>query len=390
MPHSVNNSTSTQTKMSRPSSTSTYSGNVQVNAFPKPAGAQLLSPEAAAGPLSPSPSQFSFASSPRSAHEEQLANDGPRHLRPSSRGGDGLSDLRPITSRSRAQFYEDSFAYKEGHGQSARERVTKDAPIVAELRTNVIVSGIQYPGSFVPHTNQSQIKDEYTLVTDLSHHLSTRYQRPETSIMITVNHSACLLLGGSFEPTYVLTINALPVQLQPTTNKRNAALIQNFMAESIGVPTDRGIIKFVAIQEENLAMNGMTILGDIEQMERQQAEANGGIKRAMTKSSRKSGVFKTKSSIQLSRNTSKANPGARVVTPPLLGDGPLDSGVAVNEKGLEQSPNSKVNHKKSAPLLSKTEKSSNTHTQFAPPPIPKDKPTPQISKRKSFLSVFRR
>lgn len=209
--------------------------------------------------------------------------------------------------------------------------------------------------------------------------------------MITVNHSACLLLGGSFEPTYALTINALPVQLQPTTNKRNAALIQNFMCESIGVPTDRGIIKFVAIQEENLAMNGMTILGEIEQMERQQAEATGGIKRAITKSSRKSGVFKTKSSIQLSRNPSKANPGARaVVTPPLPGDGPLDSGVAVNEKGLEPSHNSKVNHKKSAPLFSKSEKNSNPHAHLTPPPIPKDKPTPQISKRKSFMSVFRR
>jgi hypothetical protein len=130
MPHSVNNSTSTQAKMSRPSSTST-SGNV--NAFPKPAGAQLLAPEAAADPLSPSPSQFSFASSPQSIQEcEQLTNDGPKHR-------DGLGEMRPMTSRSRAQFYEDSFAYKDGHGQSARERVTKDAPIVAELRTNVIV-----------------------------------------------------------------------------------------------------------------------------------------------------------------------------------------------------------------------------------------------------------
>jgi hypothetical protein len=139
MPHSVHNSTSTQTKMSRPSSTSTYSGNV-VEAFPKQAGAQLLSPEVATGPLSPSPTQFSFASSPHSVQEsEQLANDGPR--RPTTRGttGDALGELRPPTSRSRAQYYEDSFAYKEGHGQSARDRVTKDAPIVAELRTNVIV-----------------------------------------------------------------------------------------------------------------------------------------------------------------------------------------------------------------------------------------------------------
>jgi hypothetical protein len=102
--------------MSRPSSTSTYSGN----AFPKQAGAQLRSPEAAGEQLSPSPSQFSFASSPQSVQEpEQLP--------------------RPITSRSRAQYYEDTFSYKDGVASSARERVTKDAPIVAELRTNVIV-----------------------------------------------------------------------------------------------------------------------------------------------------------------------------------------------------------------------------------------------------------
>jgi hypothetical protein len=244
--------------------------------------------------------------------------------------------------------------------------------------------------------NPRQIKDEYTLVTDLSHHISTRYQRPESSIMITVNHSACLLLGGSFEPTYILTINALPVQLQPTTNKRNAALIQNFMCESIGVTPDRGIIKFVAIQEESLAMNGMTILGDIERLERQQAEESGtGMKRAMTKSSRKSAVSKAKSSIQLSRNSSKANGGARaVVAPALPGNGPLDSGVAVNEKGLEHSAeprDSKVGHKNSEPLLSKFGKRSNSNAHLAPPPIPKDQPTaPQIGKRKSFMSVFRR
>jgi hypothetical protein len=126
--------------------------------------------------------------------------------------------------------------------------------------------------------NQTQIKDEYTLVTDLSHHVSTRYQRPEASIMITVNHSACLLLGGSFEPTYILTINALPVQLQPTTNKRNAALMQQFMCESIGVTPERGIIKFVAFQEENFATNGTTILGEIERLERKhEARPNQGV-----------------------------------------------------------------------------------------------------------------
>ncbi|KAG9187275.1 hypothetical protein G6011_05146 [Alternaria panax] len=349
--------------MSRPSSTSTYSGT---NAFPKQAGTALLSPDNAGEQLSPSPSpsQFSFASSPQSVQNVELD---PRDRR--SPAADGVGPLRPVTSRSRAQFYEDQFSYKDGIASSARERVTKDAPIVAELRTNVI------------------IKDEYTLVTDLSHHLSTRYQRPEASIMITVNHSACLLLGGSFEPTYMLTINALPVQLQPTTNKRNAALIQTFMAESIGVSADRGIVKFVPIPEESLAMNGQTILGEIERLERQQAEETGSnIKRAMTKSSRKSAT-RAKSSNMLYRGLSKVDHGARpVVTSEISHDASRDSGIAVNEK----IDDSRIASKKSEPLLSKfNRKPSTSHP--APPPVPADMPIATgISKRKSFMSVFRR
>ncbi|KAF1947541.1 Tautomerase/MIF [Clathrospora elynae] len=356
--------------MSRPSSTSTYSGS----AFPKQAGAALLAPEKVGEQLSPSPSQFSFASSPQSVQDVEQDDS---RLRTRGPAGDGIGPLRPINSRSRAQFYEDQFSYKDGIASSARERVTKDAPIVAELRTNVI------------------IKDEYTLVTDLSHHLSTRYQRPETSIMITVNHSACLLLGGSFEPTYILIINALPVQVQPTTNKRNAALIQNFMAESIGVSPERGIVKFVSISEENLAMNGMTILGEVERLERQQAEETGSnIKRVMTKSSRKSSaISKAKSSMQLSRGPSKANTGARaVITPEIPHDGPLDSGVAVNEKGITKKPvEIKVSSKKSEPLLPKFGKKNIATTYLTPPPIPADRPTAlTVGKRKSFMKVFRR
>jgi hypothetical protein len=207
--------------------------------------------------------------------------------------------------------------------------------------------------------------------------------------MITVNHSACLLLGGTFDPTYVLTINALPVQVQPTTNKRNAALMQQFMCESIGVTPDRGIIKFVPIQEECLAINGATILGEIERLERQYAEENPSVKRAITKGSRKSGVFKAKSSIQLSRNTSKADPVKEVDTP-VVRDGPLDSGVAINDKGAADMSD---DSKKSEPLVSIFSKKNASRTNLnhpPPPPIPQDEPTPRIAKRKSFMSVFRR
>jgi hypothetical protein len=211
--------------------------------------------------------------------------------------------------------------------------------------------------------------------------------------MITVNHSACLLLGGSFEPTYVLSISALPVQLQPTTNKRNAALIQSFMFESIGVQAERGIIKFMPIPEDSLATNGMTVLGDIERLERQQADENSGLKRALTKSSKRSAVAKAKSSIQLSRYSTE---GARNAANPA--NSSPDSGVAVNEEGKDylaplQSTdnlpqNKSVKHSASKHLK---ERSGGKGTNgLLAPPIPGDMHAPRIGKRKSFIAIFRR
>ena len=133
MPHSVNTSTSTGPKMSRPSSTSTYSAsnaNANANAFPRQAGAALLAPEPDNTQLT-SPSQLSFTSSPRSVLDAPAFDES--RLQPAS-----ANTARPY-SRHRAQYYEEQFSYKEGITSSARDRVTKDAPIVAELRTNVIV-----------------------------------------------------------------------------------------------------------------------------------------------------------------------------------------------------------------------------------------------------------
>jgi hypothetical protein len=113
--------------MSRPSSTSTYSAsnvNANANQFPKQAGETTLL----------APSQLSFTSSPRSVLDAPAFDDA--RLRPAASAGANIA--RPY-SRQRAQYYEEQFSYKEGTTSNARDRVTKDAPIVAELRTNVIV-----------------------------------------------------------------------------------------------------------------------------------------------------------------------------------------------------------------------------------------------------------
>jgi hypothetical protein len=102
--------------------------------------------------------------------------------------------------------------------------------------------------------------------------------------MIEVTHSACMMLAGSFEPTYILTITALPAHIQPATNKRNTALLQHWMAENLGVESSRGIVKFAAIPEENLATNGVTVLGEIEALDKHLGFDNvGGLKRSLTR-----------------------------------------------------------------------------------------------------------
>jgi hypothetical protein len=184
--------------------------------------------------------------------------------------------MRSESASRRVQYFNDTFSNASSSKESAREQIQRDSPIIAELRTNVI------------------IKDEYTIVTSLSQHLSERYRRSESAILFTVTHSSCLMMGGSFEPAYVLDITAIPSEVQPVTNKRNAYLIQCFVAEVLHVPSDRGIVRFVALEEEKLATNGSTVAGEIERAEKDadnlgSEEKSIGLVRSLTsKSSRRS------------------------------------------------------------------------------------------------------
>ncbi|CAL3964532.1 hypothetical protein PZA11_002464 [Diplocarpon coronariae] len=182
---------------------------------------------------------------------------------------DTAASERKDLAKRKSQYYGDVFAYREPKS-SARERVTKESMVVADVRTNVIVH------------------DEYTFITDLSYYLSQRYQRPENSIVVSLAHSCCMLFGGNFDPAYTLNITALPCQLQPVTNKRNAALLAVHMEEAIGVIARRGVIKFVAIAEENLANDGKTVSGEIEELERETTENNVNTHHSLSKGASKS------------------------------------------------------------------------------------------------------
>ena len=140
--------------------------------------------------------------------------------------------------------------------------------------------------------------------------------------MIKVDHSACLALGGNFEPCYFLTLNVVPSQMGASTNKRNAALIQSFMAEILSVPAERGILTFVAVPEENVAQNGVTVLAEMERMEKQRGNDQNGIKSAITEATRKSMTFNKKSTPMLNGdmksngNLTAESASTQSVTPP--------------------------------------------------------------------------
>lgn len=167
----------------------------------------------------------------------------------------------------------------------------------------------------------TQISDEYRLTTDLSKHLSTRFQRSEASIAVTIQHSACLCLGGSFQPAYFLNITTLPSLIQPATNKRNAALIQAFMSDVLSVSPDRGIVRFTPIPEEDLAINGRTMRAEIEKMEKQIAEEGSALKRVLSKGAhRRSLALRRQKSEELNRKASTktlaiSNPSAHMRLP---------------------------------------------------------------------------
>lgn len=84
--------------------------------------------------------------------------------------------------------------------------------------------------------------------------------------MITLQHGHCLFFAGNFEAAYVMSIYALPSQLQPATNRRNAALIQEHVGQALDVEPARGFLRFVPFVEDQCAWKGKTIAAEIEDL----------------------------------------------------------------------------------------------------------------------------
>lgn len=182
------------------------------------------------------------------------------------------SHIHPDMSKKKSAYFESEFAAPNKGDDPVKCRVLNEAMVIAELKTNVIIG------------------DEFAFITDLAYHLSNRYQRPMSSIAVTLHHGICMLFGSTFDPAYTLTIHALPGLLQPATNKRNAVLIQQHLHETIGVVSTRGHVRFEATPEENVAIGGKTVAAEIESLSRDGTDRKAGVFRKPSKSGR--GIMK--------------------------------------------------------------------------------------------------
>ncbi|OQV11076.1 hypothetical protein CLAIMM_14976 [Cladophialophora immunda] len=257
---------------STPSSTSRINATAIENAFPTPPTGENV-PENAfhlKGRMSPAPHKFPLMQRAQSTPPDLTR---PSQFAIGAKSSQGQpSDVASLEqswsrlrlSKKRSQYYDDVFAYRESNN-TAKERVAKDWVILAEIKLNCC------------------LESEKEFLIDLSFRLSEIYQRPASCIMAMVTTDIPILLGGNSEPAYHLTITALPSEIAATKNKRSTHLIQDFIHDTLQIPPKRGVVRFDAVSEENLATNGMTALQEIEQLERQSNDEDGMMRRSAGK-----------------------------------------------------------------------------------------------------------
>ena len=113
-----------------------------------------------------------------------------------------------------------------------------------------------------------QLNLQQDFMRDLSFHVSEIFLRSESTVAVMVTPEIQMIIGGSSEPAYHITITALHSAFGPTKNKRTAQLLHDFMSETLRIQPRRGIIQFESLSEENLATDGVTMLQAIEEMDR--------------------------------------------------------------------------------------------------------------------------
>lgn len=179
--------------------------------------------------------------SPTAIHFRDIDRDTPATRGLSKKSSKG--DFGRKKSIKGASYYGEVFAVRE-----SGPVVPKSSAVWVELRTNVI------------------LENEFEFAKSLSEMVAKRYGKTEDAVCVSLEHSACMVMGGTYDGSFLLTITSLNM-ISPTCNKRNAALICDWISNNLGVEVARGYIRFVDPDFANYAMGGYTMLDLMEKEE---------------------------------------------------------------------------------------------------------------------------
>ncbi|KAJ5188087.1 Tautomerase [Penicillium cf. griseofulvum] len=174
-------------------------------------------------------------------------------------------DDSPLT-KAKKLYYDDAFTTRGSHN-SPKDRVTHESVVVVELRTS------------------TKAKDDAPkLLSDFAHFLAQVYQRPETSMLVTIDQNTDLIFGTTSSSAYLLKITALSTLIGPLTNIRNTTLIQSTIQEMFGIAPDKGVVIYTPVSEDNLATNGTTARSEIDRLERADSSNSPSIFKSISRS----------------------------------------------------------------------------------------------------------
>ncbi|KAF7592294.1 hypothetical protein BBP40_000425 [Aspergillus hancockii] len=165
--------------------------------------------------------------------------------------------------QTKSQYFEDIFNTR---GRELSPKTQDFSVIVAELKLS------------------KKVKDEESLASMISSRLAHIYQKPESSLMVTIQHDVCLRFGISQCPAYLMKVYALPYSIAPITNLRCTILIQSALRELLQIEPNRGVVLYFPVPEENFATNNVTYMDEPPHHARRTEDEDPSILRNISRS----------------------------------------------------------------------------------------------------------
>lgn len=180
-----------------------------------------------------------------------------------------------------SQYFKNAFRPREQQNPPQLQE-GPDSVTVFEIKLNTKVCSIPRlrKSDIVWYTYSNfQIRDVESHLSNLSSYLAQIFQRPEHSVMVTIQQDAFIQFGNSTDLAYLMKIFALPDYIAPMTNRRNTTLVQSALQERFYIPPERGVIIYLPVPGENLATNNTTFMD-----ENPLPDQNPGILRTISRS----------------------------------------------------------------------------------------------------------